>query len=191
MIDATEPTEVVPLSVSRAGMLTDGVPTSAARLNEVMPVPAQDGIVDEIDEWVELYNAGAGPVDLSGWFLDDGPGGSEPYRMPEGTAIRAGGFLLLHGRTTGVVLDDAGDQIRLLDAAGDVVDAVAFGQLLPNASYSRDEFGVWHDDWPPSPGSPNGPSGAPSVAETGTLNLRSPGTTQPSATPARIGGPIP
>lgn len=167
------------------------VPTSDVLLNEIMPLPAQDGIVDEIEEWVELYNGGAEPVDLSGWFLDDGPGGSEPYRMPEGTVIRAGGFLLLHGGTTGVVLDEAGDKVRLLDAAGEVVDAVAFGQLLPNASYSRDEFGMWHDDWPPSPGSPNAPSGAPPVAETGVLDLRSPGATRPSGAPARIGGPIP
>jgi hypothetical protein len=45
----------------------------------------------------------------------------------------------------------------LLDPDGVVVDAVAFGQLAANASYSRDELGTWHSDWPPSPGAANQP----------------------------------
>jgi len=36
-----------------------------------MPVAAQDGIFDEFEEWIELYNAGSTGVDLSGWLLDD------------------------------------------------------------------------------------------------------------------------
>jgi hypothetical protein len=64
----------------------------------------------------------------------------------------------LHSRTTGLALEDSGDAVRLLDPDGTVLDAVAFGELAPNASYSRDEVGVWHADWPPSPGLPNQPS---------------------------------
>jgi hypothetical protein len=137
------------------------------RLNEILPVPAQDGIIDEFDEWVELYNAGSSAVDLGGWFLDDGEGDSDPYRMPEGTVFPSGAFILFHGRTTGVVLDDAGDAVRLLDPDGAVVEAVAFGQLAPNASYSRDEVNVWHTDWPPSPGAPNQPPTLTSETESG------------------------
>jgi hypothetical protein len=122
-----------------------------------LPVLAQDGTIDEFDEWVELYNAGSSAVDLGGWFLDDGEGDSEPYRLPEGTVLPSGAFILFHGRTTGVVLDDTRDEVRLLDSAGAVAEVVVCGQLAPNASYSRDAFGIWHADWSPSPGAPNQP----------------------------------
>ena len=131
--------------------------TSSVRLNKFLPVPAEDGIMDEFDECVELYNAGSSAVDLGGWFLDDGEGGSEPYLMPEGTVLPSGAFILFHGRTTGVALDDTGDAVRLLDPDGTLMEAVVFGQLAPNASYSRDAFGIGHVDWPPSPGAPNQP----------------------------------
>jgi hypothetical protein len=127
------------------------------RLNEVLPAPAQDGIIEEVDEWIELYNAGPNAVDLGGWLLGDAQGGSELYMIPAGTLLQSGAFMLFDGRTTGIVLDDTGDAVRLLDPDGVVVDEVAFGQLAPNASYSRDEFGMWHADWPPSPGAPNQP----------------------------------
>jgi hypothetical protein len=133
---------------------------TGVRINEVLPVPAQDGIIDELDEWIELYNPGLVAVDLSGWFLDDGEGGSGAYRIPDGAMLQPGAFLIFHGRTTGLALDDTGDAVRLLDPDGVVVDAVVFGQLAANASYSRDDVGMWYDDWPPSPGAPNQPPAA-------------------------------
>jgi hypothetical protein len=132
-----------------------------------LPIPAQDGIIDEFDEWIELYNAGSSAVDLGGWFVDDGEGDGQPYRIPEGTVLLPGAFTLFHGRVTGVALDDAGDTVRLLDPDGAVVEVVTFGQLAPNASYSRDEVGVWHADWPPSPGAPNQPPALTSETESG------------------------
>jgi hypothetical protein len=130
------------------------------RINELLPVPSPvdldgDGGLDQPDEWIELYNASAITVDLGGWFLDDGEGGSPAYRVPTGTVILAGGFFVFPGRTTGVALDDGGDQVRLLTPDGTLADAVTFGALAPNASYSRGADGTWHSDWPPSPGAPN------------------------------------
>jgi hypothetical protein len=40
-----------------------------------------------------------------------------------------------------------------------VVDRAVFDTLPGDASYSRDEAGSWHADWPPSPGAPNLPAG--------------------------------
>jgi hypothetical protein len=159
---ATATSTPVPTATSTATSTPTPTPTAEpvtaqVRLNEVLPVPAQDGILDEFDEWVELHNAGYSGIELDGWYLDDGESGSEPYRLPAGTFLSPGTFLILHGRTTGILLDDTGDVVRLLSPEGVVVDAVAFGQLAPNASYSRDDFGTWHADWPPSPGLPNQP----------------------------------
>jgi hypothetical protein len=142
-------------------------------INEVLSVPVQDGVIDELDEWIELYNPGLVAVDLSGWFLDDGEGGSEPYPFPQEALLPAGAFMILHGGTTGLALDDTGDAVRLLDPDGVVVDAVVFGQLPANASYSRDDVGMWHDDWPPSPGAPNQPPAASAGESVGRWLLNS------------------
>jgi hypothetical protein len=149
--------------------------TTTVRLNEVMPSTAQDGAVDGGDEWIELYNEGLFAIDVSGWFLDDGPGGSEPYQMPEGLVLDPGAFALFPGSVTDIVLEDTGEQVRWLDPNGVVVDAVAFGELTPNASYSRDGAGAWHHDWPPSPGGPNLPSGSASGASVEWLGVRTAG----------------
>jgi hypothetical protein len=156
-----------------------------------LPVPPQDGIVDELDEWIELFNSGSSAFDLSGWYLDDGPGGSEPYRIPDETVLLPGSFILFHGRTTGIVLDDAGDEVRLLDLFGKIVDSVVFGQLAPNASYSRNDAGGWHDDWPPSPGAPNlspGPALLPRVERPAVPGE---GVAPRRSEPKRNGGPLP
>ena len=34
-------------------------------INEIMPAPASG------NEWVELYNPGTTPIDISGWKIDD------------------------------------------------------------------------------------------------------------------------
>jgi len=132
----------------------------AVRINELLPVPSPvdidgDGVLDQPDEWIELYNASGIAVDLGGWSLDDGEGGSPAYRIPTGTVVQAGGFVVFAGGTTGVALDDGGDQVRLLMPDGTLADAVSFGALAPNASYSRSDAGTWHSDWPPSPGGRN------------------------------------
>jgi hypothetical protein len=162
--------------------------TTTVRLNEILPVLAQDGIIDEFDEWIELVNVGSQAFDLSGWFLDDGIGGSEPYRIPEATILPPGAFVLFHGRTTSIVLDDAGDEVRLLDPVGKVVDAVVFGQLLPNASYSRDDAGAWHDDWPPTPGGPNLSLGPAALSGREQPGIRGEGVAPRNSERKRIGG---
>jgi hypothetical protein len=150
-------------------------------LNEVLPVPAQDGISDELDEWIELYNAGSVAVDLAGWSLDDNEGDSTPYAIPGRTILPPGAFLLFLGRNTGIDLDDAGDAVRMLAPDGTIADIVSFGNLPPNASYSRGEDGSWHADWPPSPGLPN----LPSTPGTASSQAESPSTGAQSWFPAK------
>jgi len=139
---------------------TPMVSSTGVRLNEVMPVTGTVGMsstLDAPDEWIELYNPSSSAVDLTNWSLDDAEGGSAPYRIPEGTMLQPGTFVLFFGQTTGIILDDTGDEVRLIAPDGVVTDMVAFGPLLPTSSYSRDDSGAWHDDWTPSPGAPNLP----------------------------------
>jgi hypothetical protein len=134
---------------------------AGVRLNEIFPVRVTIDSANKNEkrgEWIELHNAGRRAFDLSGWWLDDGDGETPPYRIPRKTVIPPRGFLVLYADVTGLVLDDSGDTVRLMRPNGQVVDKVGFGPLPPNASYSRDEQGFWHADWPPSPGAPNSPA---------------------------------
>jgi hypothetical protein len=47
----------------------------------------------EFEDWIELYNAGATDVDLSGYFLSDRETNPDKWEIPAGTVIEAGGFL--------------------------------------------------------------------------------------------------
>lgn len=51
-------------------------------------------------EWIELYNPGPGPQDLSGWDLY--PGRTPHYIFPEGFILEPGRFVLVHLRLEGV-----------------------------------------------------------------------------------------
>ena len=68
-----------------------GADTAGVVINEVRA---------EGDDWIELYNAGAGPAELTSWRLvDSGPGGAlrpdSAVRFPAGTVLPPGGYLLV------------------------------------------------------------------------------------------------
>jgi gliding motility-associated-like protein len=49
----------------------------------------------EFEDWFELYNTTASPVDISGWWLSDNPGTPQKWAIPAGTTIPANGFRLV------------------------------------------------------------------------------------------------
>ncbi len=126
------------------------------KINEVMYDLANDGSQgsEPYGEWIELYNAGAQDVDLSGWILTDINDPDTTYEgrfvFPNGTILPAGGFLVLtHTADTflqyfsvpqGVPvlsygvgdgdylrLSNAGDDVHLYMADGTEVDAMWYG----------------------------------------------------------------
>jgi hypothetical protein len=176
--------------------LTLGAPERPSVVfNELLPAPKTvdwdgDGRTNATDEWIELLNTTKQPVDLSGWRLETGRGGGASYRFPRGTMLRPGSILVLYQRQTRLKLDDAGGTVRLVDRGGKVADSVRYDALGPDASTSRDARNVWHGDWPPSPGSPNVPPGAPGRgkgASTVTPPPGNPAPLTPTATPGPSG----
>lgn len=123
------------------------------RINEVLPAPTTDwngdGAINGKDEWIELFNAGKRPVDLSGWILSSNAG---MYVIPANTQIGGGTYLVLYGTNA---LADSGDAVRLVGPDTKVMDSVSFGPMPANASYSSANNDKWHSDWPPSPGAQN------------------------------------
>ena len=129
-------------------------------LNEFLPAPRDvdwdgDGSASSNDEWIELHNPGPSGLQLRGWLLDDeADGGSDPYALPEGLVLPAGGHLLVFRRESGVTLNNDGDAVRLLAPGGQVADETRFSQCAADRSISRDGDGdgPWSDALPPSPG---------------------------------------
>jgi hypothetical protein len=140
-------------------------PEANVVLNELLPLPQGvdwnwDGIVDEGDAWVELFNTSSVTVELEGWSLSVAGEGNnfETYTFPEGISVTPGGFILLFRRETDLPLSETGGVLYLRNADGEQVDSVTYGILPADGSYSRDAAGNWHAGWPPSPGTTNVPA---------------------------------
>ena len=121
--------------------LQQGESPWALKINEVMYDAAASGD-DAASEWVELYNAGAEPVDLAGWALQDNSGRAAlpPFILPpRGFAVIAAGNLFRQAYpavTNGLIILDgkignglanAGDRLLLYDAQGKLADALSYG----------------------------------------------------------------
>jgi hypothetical protein len=120
----------------------------------------------EYDDWLELYNTTAAPVDLTGWTITDDLGLEVPWPFPAGTTIAGNGFLLLWcdmGAGQGPLhadfrLSSAGETIDLIDSTGAIADEVAFPLATADVSWGRlpDGASTQQELTPPTPGAPNG-----------------------------------
>ncbi len=131
-------------------------------INEVLIRPHYDwnrsGEADLGDEFIELFNAGPGAVNLSGWILDDiAGGGSGPYSIPHGI-ILPGKRVAFFRSETRISLNDAGDVVRLMAPDGRVIDQIRYIRVRAyNLSYGRLPDGssnLAYALWP-TPGSRN------------------------------------
>ena len=133
------------------------------RLNEWLAVP----LVGQ-EEFFELFNPGAWPVELSGLYVTDdlSIAGLTQFEIPPLSFIGAGGFTTFtadghpsYGPAhVNFKLDAQGDSLRLYGTQAGVIDTLAFGQQASGVSAGRLPDGG--DTVPvfgcPTPGSSNG-----------------------------------
>lgn len=114
---------------------TKGAPNACATVTTVVKVNEVESNGGTPGDWVEFFNTGNGPVDLSGYvFRDnvDGPG----YTLPSGSVIAAGGFLVLDEAQFGFGLG-ASDAARLFGPGGvTLVDSYVWTAHAP-ITYGR------------------------------------------------------
>lgn len=104
----------------------------------------------QFEDWIELYNASASPVDLGGYYLTDTLTNKAKWKIPDNTIIPAHGFLLVWAdnessqnngtnsdRHANFQLAAGGEEIGLFTDQGLQVDAVVFGPQLNDASEGR------------------------------------------------------
>jgi len=137
-------------------------------INEVMPRNLTT-VADEggaTPDWIELYNPGPQPVDLSGMYLTDDPAFPTQSGLPAGAVIPAGGYLLFWADETATgshltfSLSAAGESVALfdrLDRGLGRIDAAFFPPLGFDESWGRfpDGDGAWTATDSPTPGAPN------------------------------------
>ncbi|MCR4760023.1 MAG: CotH kinase family protein [Oscillospiraceae bacterium] len=150
-------------------MLTASLPASAAdadtgvRINEIC-TQNRASLLDsygKASDWIELYHAGSGAADLSGWTLSDS---KTVFTFPQGYSLAAGSCTVIFASKqnsadnelhTGFALSKNGETLTLKDAAGRVVQEIAVPPLSED-----DTFGMVPDtgEWAvmqPSPGKAN------------------------------------
>ncbi len=148
----------------------DGAPRSPSP-----PVVVSEVLADPpagADEWIELHNPANVPADIGGWWLSDDLEQPHKARLPLGTRIAPGGYLLI-GRSVydsgpnAFGLSREGDQIWLFaaDVDGNLTgyfDGFRFGASAPNRSFGRFADAASIGGAPqflalrePTPGSPN------------------------------------
>lgn len=124
------PSTIAPVLVNEALTRTDASPSDA----------------------IELFNPNASPVDISGWYLTDDVGRPHKFRIPDGTIIGAGAYVVFTEAqfnadplsTNSFALSSLGDEVYLFsaDAMGNILsyshgfrygaanDGVTFGRYV-------------------------------------------------------------
>jgi hypothetical protein len=131
------------------------------RLNEIMVPPSpssnKNAAANNKDQWIELYNPGLSPQDISGWMLASHSSKGQVQRLPANTVLDPGKYLLVYPSPDGIVLADKNDLVLLFDQTARLVDVAPISSARAGGNYSRDPAGEWHTDWKASPGAPNSP----------------------------------
>ena len=125
-----------------AGMMAVTAPPSTAAATDVVINELMYHALSDLDgdDYLELYNRGTTPVDVSGWTFS-----GVTLTLPAGTTIAAGGFLVVakdatqfratYGFTPAAVyggnLANSGETVAVKDAAGTTIDTVSFLDVDP------------------------------------------------------------
>jgi len=147
----------------------DPEPVRNLLLNEFMVAAAQGngaGLGELSDDWIELWNAGSGPLELTGLYLSDDPARLDKW--PLANAVLPAGSYLLVDQANGLLgslampfgLNAQGGELylsHLSESGGSrVADAVRYKGQEPGYSYGRvrDLQGCWGRSLP-TRGGPN------------------------------------
>jgi hypothetical protein len=129
---------------------------SGLRINEI--VSTNSFLLSDLNnlgDWIEIYNPTANPIDLGGYFITDDYANLTKYQIPTGNPdfiIPSGGFFLVWAddSTQGVhanfKLSSAGEKFALVESNGaTITDSISFPALVADYSWGRtiDGSGTW------------------------------------------------
>ena len=96
------------------------------------------------EDWIELFNYGDTDIDLYGMCLTDAPDNLPKWKIPSGTLIQAGGYLVIwadedggnEGLHANFKLSKDSESIILTNSDA-IVDKIEFGPQMPDVSSGR------------------------------------------------------
>ncbi len=124
----------------------------------------------ENEDWVELYNTGGTPVNLSGYFLSDDPSDLQKYQIPTVTPVAPGARKMVFCsnrktiqaneiHTSFKLRQSNGEWFILSTTAGVIVDSVHLGSRRTQVNHSHgrttDGAATWGVFTAPSPNAAN------------------------------------
>jgi hypothetical protein len=148
------------------------LPSLPLTLNELMAnnVAAVKGPEGDFPDWLEVFNAGRTPLDLSGMYLNDKDDTRSLARIaggdPAKTTVQPGSYLVLWlddrpqlgPNHIALRLSSKGEHLSIVDVDGTtVIDDIRFGDQAADKSFARmpDGRGAWRPNREPTPGAPN------------------------------------
>lgn len=136
-------------------------------INEVVSSNKRS-LVDETlgtPDWIELYNSGSVPLDISGYGVSDNLRDLHKFVVPKGTIIGAGEYLTLYATNktegadnpfvTNFGLSKSGDYLFVTDAYFGLVAQMEIPPLYTDISYVRAADGTYGFSGVPTPGVAN------------------------------------
>lgn len=148
-------------------------------VNEFL-VSSRTSLVDEdgdLSDWIEIYNSGAEPRRLEGYWLSDKPDGPFKWQFPQ-VIMGPGDYLVVFasgkdrrdptGRLhTNFRLNDENDSVVFSNKEGHVIDDTKIVAMVTDVSYGRTEGDrdVWLYFPEPTPGEANYTRGVPELSD--------------------------
>ncbi|MDG1333968.1 MAG: CotH kinase family protein [Crocinitomicaceae bacterium] len=129
--------KIIKITALSLGLFLSGNALSQIVINEYS-CSNSNGPTDafgEQEDWVELYNATGGAIDISGYYLSDKSGNLTKWQVPAGVSVPAGGYTMVFGskrdQVSGAELHPSfswtqtkGEWIVLANDLGNVVDSI-------------------------------------------------------------------
>jgi hypothetical protein len=152
-----------------SALLCTATAVAELRLNEIMPINHAT-IADqagEFDDWFEIYNFGAEPVELGDYWVTDALADTAGWAFPD-TLLGPGDFLLVwadkdpeQGPWHATFKLSGGGETLLLYHDDLLVDSTSFAAATPDTSFARypDGDGPWAWNPEPTPRAANVPTG--------------------------------
>lgn len=144
--DGAASTTIDAAPVIDATPVIDAAATPALFINEVM-ASNKTSCADALggyDDWVELYNAGATDLDLTGYYVTDDAAAPTKAQLPAGVVVPAHGYALLwaDGEVQGpdhlsFKLAAEGEAFAIYAPDGTAIDSLTFGAATTDVSFAR------------------------------------------------------
>jgi hypothetical protein len=156
----------------RAWGASDEIGGSPGRAEAMGPEPLRNLVINEFlartnglnEDFIELYNYGTSPLNISGAWLSDSPN-TNKFRIPNGTTLPARGHIVFYESQLGFGLSSTGEKIFLVNSNQNrVLDLLQFdAQSEKSMGRSPDGSERIRELSTVTPGTTNAPAVIPAV----------------------------